>query len=209
LERLSLLNKLILFLFLTGAAMAHPHVTVDYKVTVVILEGKVTAVKHFWTFDALYSAYVLAGQGDKKDGKPTEAEFKKLATANVENLDEFGYFSSASLNKVKLAFDKPRDENMGLENNALTLSFTLPLRSPPVIGKEEFKLDVYDPTFFVSFQPGSGEFIKVEGQGCKSDYKPPAKPSTSSLSKLGESFFDNLSKDFAKDYTSSMVVSCQ
>lgn len=203
-----MLNKILLFFCLTSVAFAHPHVTVDYKATVIISEGKITAVKHFWTFDPFYTAYVLAGQGDKKDGKPTDEEFKKLAKANVENLDEFGYFTSASLNKVKLAFDKPRDEKMTLDKELLTLEFILPLRSPPLIGKEELKLDISDSTFYVAFQPGSGEFLKVEGLGCKTDYKPPAKSSTSSLSKLSESFFDNLSKDFAKDYTTSMVVSC-
>jgi ABC-type uncharacterized transport system substrate-binding protein len=203
-----LLNKFFAFLCLMGASHAHPHVTINYKAAVVITDGKVTGVKHHWQFDELFSSAMTQGLGEKKDGKPTQNDLAVMARENLSNLGELNYYTSASLNKIKLAFDKPIDGKMDFEKDKLTLSFTLPLRSPIAIEKHDFLLDIYDISFFVNFQPADGEFIKAEGAGCKADYRPPVK-TTSSLSKLGESFFDTLSNSFAKDFTSSMVISCR
>ncbi len=51
------------------AAQAHPHVWVSARAQVAYADGKVTGVRHTWSFDPEYSAYVTQGLDANKDGK--------------------------------------------------------------------------------------------------------------------------------------------
>src|SRR5436305_1936766 len=80
----------ILLLFATSvAASAHPHVWVAVKSEVLFGgDGKISGIRHAWTFDEMYSAFATQGFG--KDGKaPTSEELQPLAKVNVESLAEF------------------------------------------------------------------------------------------------------------------------
>jgi ABC-type uncharacterized transport system substrate-binding protein len=78
-------------LALIGAfpASAHPHVWVTAQANVIFgPEGKITAIRHIWVFDEMYSAFVTQGVG--KDGAlATPADLAPLAKTNVESLAEF------------------------------------------------------------------------------------------------------------------------
>ena len=51
------------------AASAHPHVWVAVKSEVLFgADGKITGIRHAWTFDEMYSAFATQGFGT--DGKP-------------------------------------------------------------------------------------------------------------------------------------------
>ena len=73
-------------------AWAHPHVWVTARAQMMFdASGKVTALRHFWTFDEAYSAFQVQGLGT--DGKlPTREQLAALAKVNVESLAEFGFF---------------------------------------------------------------------------------------------------------------------
>jgi len=52
-----------------GTVQAHPHVWVTAKAQIVYADGKVTGVRHAWSFDPEYSAFVTQGLDANKDGK--------------------------------------------------------------------------------------------------------------------------------------------
>ena len=133
------------------AAQAHPHVWVSARAQVAYADGKVTGVRHTWSFDPEYSAYVTQGLDANKDGKLSPDELASLATTNTENLAEFGYFTKLKVAGKEQAFAEPREAAMRMEGNVLTLSFLLPLKSPAAPGRGVAALEVYDPTYFVSF----------------------------------------------------------
>ena len=78
---------LVLALATTHPANAHPHVWVTARAELLYgSDGKITGVRHAWTFDRAYSAYVTQGLDADKDGKLTTEELKGLAKENTDSL---------------------------------------------------------------------------------------------------------------------------
>ena len=60
-------------------ALAHPHVYVAVRSEIVFApDGKITGVRHSWTFDEMYSAFAV--QGMVKEGKTNQSELNELAS---------------------------------------------------------------------------------------------------------------------------------
>src|SRR4051794_28888032 len=113
------------------AACAHPHVWVVVKSEVLFdPAGKITGIRHAWTFDEMYSAFATQGFGT--NGKPpNQDELQPLAKVNVESLAEFDFFTYAKHAGEKPEFGAPIDYSLDADaNKIITLHFTLPLKSP-------------------------------------------------------------------------------
>jgi ABC-type uncharacterized transport system substrate-binding protein len=205
-----------LFFFLSIAlivpyvAFAHPHVYVVARSTVVFGPGgKVVAIRHSWTFDDMYSAFAIEGLGTK-DTPPTPEQLAPLAKTNVESLAEYGYFTTAKVGGKPLEFAEPNDQSM--EANAqriVTLHFTVPLKVPADVGRA-FTFQVYDPTYFVSFDFDATTPITMADapQGCSASIFKPKPLDTGDTQKLSESFFSGLSPgaDFGIKLASRAVI---
>ncbi len=154
---------------LASPALAHPHVWVTAKAEIVYAPtAKSAAIRHAWTFDPAYSAYVTQGLDKNGDGKLTPDELQDLAKENAESLVEFDYFTALKANGTKPAFEAPREYGMTFENGQATLAFVLPLKTPARADKA-LSLEIYDPSFFVSFSIAEGaDAIKLAGapKGC-------------------------------------------
>jgi ABC-type uncharacterized transport system substrate-binding protein len=154
---------------LTPAAFAHPHVWVTAKAEIIFgPDRKVTGIRHFWTFDEAYTAYVTQGLDLNRDGKLTPDELQGLAQENTSGLAEFDYFTIVKANGKKQAFDAPREPSMLMDKKQLVMTYLLPLKNP-VSASGAFALEIDDATFFVYFTLGDGqESIKLTGAppGC-------------------------------------------
>ncbi len=145
------LFALIAWLGLASAASAHPHVFISAKAEIVYApDGSVTALKHIWSFDQAYSAYITQGLDKNGDGKLTADELVELAKVNMESLPEVSFFTIAKANGKPQEFGQPTDASLAFENTILTLSFTLPLKTPARASRS-FGLEIGDPTYFVAF----------------------------------------------------------
>ncbi|MGB6175003.1 MAG: DUF1007 family protein, partial [Methylocella sp.] len=112
-------------------AAAHPHVWVTARAQVIFdAQGKIAAIRHAWTFDEMYSAFVTEGQG-KPGQLLTKEELAPLAKTNVESLTEFDYFTYAKEASQKVEFGTPTDYSLEQrEDKLVVLRFTLPLKTP-------------------------------------------------------------------------------
>src|SRR5215208_3296192 len=63
----------------SNSARAHPHVWITAKVEVIFSASVATAIRHRWTFDPGYSAYVTQGLAKNADGKLVPDELLQLA----------------------------------------------------------------------------------------------------------------------------------
>ncbi len=216
--RISALRKALACLaclaFLAAAqpALAHPHVWVSAKANLVFApDGKVSAVRHHWTFDEAYSAFAVQGLDANGDGRTTPDELAGLAKTNTESLVEFAFFTVLKANGAKQAFAPPRNETMSYEGGRLTLHFELPL-SAAAAGRVVV-LDVSDPTFFVDFRTAEGDdAVTLDGapQGCTLKISRPKPAVTPDTKDLSESVFQSLNaaSSFASGFASRAMAAC-
>ena len=196
---------------LANAAAAHPHVWITGQEQVIFgPNGEITAIRHAWVFDEMYSAFVTEGVG-KKGAILTREDLAPLAKSNVEDLAEFGYFTHAKLQNVKVEFGAPTDYSLEERPDKLVvLRFTMPLKAPAAA--KLFSFQVYDPTYFVAFEldrQNGVSFVNAP-KGCTNNVAG-AKPLAADESKkLTESFFSGLSPgaDFGVKLASAVIVAC-
>ena len=194
------------------AAAAHPHVFVTAKETVLFgPDGTVTGVRAAWTFDDMYSSFVIQGLGDPGQ-LLTPEQLAPLAKTNVESLAEFGYFTVAKLGGHALAFAEPVDYSLAESQDKLvTLFFTLPLKTP-VRPVPALNISVYDPTYFVSFGMDEHDPVRLDAAppGCSTSVIKPRPLDGSDNQKLSEAFFANMSpgQDFGIKLASKVMVAC-
>jgi ABC-type uncharacterized transport system substrate-binding protein len=193
-------------------AAAHPHVWVTARAQVVFDErGAVKAIRHSWTFDEMYSAFVT--QGQEKDGRlMTKEDLAPLAKTNVESLAEFDYFTYAKATGQKVEFDAPAEYSLEeQQDKRIVLRFTLPLRMPASASKA-FSFQVYDPTYFVSFEMDKQNPVTLAGapKGCSVRILGANPLAAEDAKKLSESFFSGLSpgSDFGVKLASRTIIAC-
>jgi ABC-type uncharacterized transport system substrate-binding protein len=209
-----ILAALALPLCIAGSseASAHPHVFVVAKEAVIFgPDGRITGIRAAWTFDDMYSSFAIQGLGD--EGKIlTSEQLAPLAKTNVESLAEFGYFTVGKAAGKQVEFGEPTDYLMEESQDKLvTLHFTLPLKDPAVANKA-FSLQVYDPTYFVSFDFADKDPIALQGApaGCSTNVVKPRPLDSGENQKLTEAFFANMSPgmDFGIKLASRVIVAC-
>ena len=196
----------------TGIAAAHPHVWVTVRAQVIFnAEGEIEAIRHAWTFDDMYSAFVTEGQG-KPGQLLTKEELAPLAKTNVESLTEFDYFTFAKAANQNIEFAAPVDYSLEeREDKRVVLRFTLPLKVPASASRA-FSFQVYDPTYFVDFEMEKDDPIAMVGapKGCSINILGSKPLAAEETKKLTESFFSGLSPgyNFGVKLASRIIVAC-
>ena len=89
-----------------------------------------SAIRHTWAFDDMFSTYALQGIAHARKGQYTREELKPLAKVNVTSLKEFDFFTYAKADGRKAVFADPVDYWLDYNDSILTLHFTLPLKTP-------------------------------------------------------------------------------
>lgn len=151
-------------------AVAHPHVWVEVRTTVLYDQGKITGFRHRWTFDDLYTAMAIQGLDANKDGVYSREELAELAKVNIDGLREFGFFTVARLGGEAQALSEPRDYWLDHKDGVLSLEFTLPLAKALPADTEGFDFAVYDESFFIAFDFAKTDPVKLSDaapQGCR------------------------------------------
>ncbi len=147
----TLLGLIAAGLCLSAPAQAHPHVFVSAKAEVLYgPDGAVKALRHVWSFDEAYSAFITQGLDKNGDGKLSPEELAELARVNMESLPEVGFFTVAKANGKLQEFATPTEAGLVFDNRILTLTYTLPLKTPAQANRS-FGLEIGDPTYFVAF----------------------------------------------------------
>lgn len=196
-------------------AAAHPHVFVTAKSELVYgADGRMTAVRHVWTFDDMFSSMAVQGLDANGDGQYTREELAPLAEVNVTSLDEFKFFTFGKSGDKKVTFDKPRDYWLDrLADGRLVLHFTLPVKDGAAEKGAPFRVEVYDPTYFVAFEFAKEEPAKLVSAptGCGVELERPPEPDAGQQKRLSESFFTGLSpgSNFGAQFSNTLLVACK
>lgn len=150
----------LLALCLPAVANAHPHVWVDAASEVVFDKGQIIGIRHHWRFDEAFSAFAVQGLDTDNDGTLTREELQPLAQVNVESLNEYGFFTQLETSGYEAGFADPQDYWLEQDGDHLILHFTLPL-ARSIAAKGEFRLEVFDPEYFVAFSLPNTEAVRM------------------------------------------------
>lgn len=207
------LTAALIFFAIAAPASAHPHVWVQMKSELVYApDGKVTGVRHAWTFDDMFSTYATQGLESKEKGKFTREELAPLAKVNVESLKEYDYFTVANVNGKKADLKEPVDAWLEYTDNVLILHFTLPFATP--VKAQNLEVEMYDPSFFVDFSFVAKDPAQLVGApaDCKLTVLRPGESQTQSPNqpKPGEAFFNNLAPgtNYGAQFSNKLQVKC-
>ena len=149
-------------LALTAPAMAHPHILIDAKVTVVFNDaGDVIGLKHDWTFDRAFSSWVVQGLDTNGDRVTSAEELQSLADENMTGLAVFGFYTFAGSADDLMSFTPVGDQRMVYEGERTTLSYSLKATTPRPVGAA-FELGVYDPEYYVAIGFAGVEDMTLE-----------------------------------------------
>ncbi|MBA2126614.1 DUF1007 domain-containing protein [Hyphomicrobium methylovorum] len=193
--------------------VAHPHVWVTYEMTVDYDKDVVTGVDHIWSFDDAYSVMALEGLDTNNDGNYDEKELAELLKVNMEGLKEFNYFTVAKLGADKLTFKPPTNERLEYKNKVLSLHFRLTLEKPVPAKAEGLTFAVFDPSFFIAFEPEKTDSVKLASApaGCSATMiDPDAEKQDEQAKKLGDAIVQQFGGD-ALGFGSykTVAVSCK
>ncbi|MBI4724965.1 MAG: DUF1007 family protein [Rhodomicrobium sp.] len=199
---------LAMSLVLAGAASAHPHVWVTVETGIDFgPNNEITAFKHKWTFDEMYSEFAIQGLDTNGDGTYSEEELKPLAQTNVEALKEFEYFTFPFIGKAKIPLNEPRDYRIEYKDKLLTLYFTLPVTTPiPHDQIKNFNFAIYDPGMYVAMtfaKKSPVKLVPAKGLQCSPHIGDRPKGEETALAQLGENIdpASNIGSQFAERVT--------
>lgn len=201
-------------LVFAAPARAHPHVWITMTTELVYApDGAVTAVRHSWAFDELYSAFAVQGLDRKTKGVFTRDELAPLAKVNIKSLKDYDYFTFATVDGKKVPFAAPSDDYwLDYKDAVLTLHFTLPFQQP--VKAKDLLIEIYDPTIYVDFEFAKENPVAAAGipAQCKLTYKqPPEMKMVLGKGKpLGEAFFNSLTpaQNWGAQFANKILVTC-
>jgi ABC-type uncharacterized transport system substrate-binding protein len=192
---------------------AHPHVFITVGVEVQYdSQGQMTGVRHRWAFDKMYSASAILGLDKNGDGKYERTELDELAKLNVESLKEFEYFTFMKIEGDPVTFADPVDYYVEADDQGLlTLSFTLPAKSPAKHGSLNVDLSVYDPSFFIAFSFAEKNPVSLAAaapSGCRIAVKRPDQEQANN--QLTEDMFSGAaSVDYGAGFADTAEIVCR
>jgi ABC-type uncharacterized transport system substrate-binding protein len=192
-----------------SAAQAHPHVWITATSELIYApDGSFTGVRHAWTFDDMFSTYALQGLETKTKGVYTREELGPLAQTNVESLKEYGFFTFAKADGKKEKFLEPVDYFLEYKDAALTLHFTLPLKTPAK--PKQLTVEVFDPEFFIDFGFAKKDPVTLVGApaACQMQFQRP-NDGAANAQKLGEqTFMGGDNSNYGAMFANKITVDC-
>jgi ABC-type uncharacterized transport system substrate-binding protein len=190
-------------------AQAHPHVWITASSELIYApDGSITGVRHAWTFDDMFSTYALQGLETKVKGVYSREELAPLAQTNVESLREFAFFTFAKADGKKEKFLEPVDYFLEYKDAALTLHFTLPLKTP--VKPKQLALEVFDPSYFIDFQLADQDPIKLVGAptACQMKFQRPNDGSANAQRLSEQNFMSGDNSNYGAMFANKITVQC-
>lgn len=164
-----------LAVFWAGAALAHPHILIDAEVELVFDEaGGLERLRHDWTFDPFFSAWMVQGLDTDGDGIVSPAEMQELADENMIGLSEYRFYTYGVLGSRDIGFVPVGDQAMRHEDGRVTLGYSL-APTAPVTAAGRLELAVNDPEYYVAITFADLSSVTLTGApaACALDLHPP------------------------------------
>jgi len=140
------------------AAVAHPHVFIDSRITLSFEQGMFQGIGLQWTFDPMFSAMILGDYDPGHTGRFDTAHAAALKEGAFDNLVNYHYFvaiwlGGKPLRKLVIQEFTPSVQEKG----RLVYNFFIPVKIPVTVEDKTVLLTVYDDSYYVAF-----DILRVE-----------------------------------------------
>lgn len=158
-------------------AMAHPHMWIDAKVTLIFNANReLVEIRQTWLFDEMFSSYAALGTDKKEKGVPDQSELDKIRNNWMSALADpmSDYFTSATLDGKPVKLGEASSSSIKWDRSVkrIALGFALPLIQPIKVGQQPVVINIADPTYFVSYDLTRPESVAMENAPprCKASF---------------------------------------
>lgn len=137
-----------------GPALAHPHVFIDTRIEVILNDrNEATALRISWTYDDLYSLYIVGDMGldPDWDGKLTAEEEAQLTGFDMEWIEGFDGDTYPLMDGKALALTGPRDWTAAYAGGKITSTHMRDFVTPVPVGADPLVVQVYDPGYYTAY----------------------------------------------------------
>lgn len=138
-----------------GPALAHPHVWIETQIEVILNDrNEATGVRISWTYDDLYSLYIVGDMGldPDWDGKLTPEEEARLSGFDMDWDPAFPGDTYALQGETPLALSRPQDWTATYAGEKITSTHLRSFDAPvPLSGAVPLIIQVYDPGYYVAY----------------------------------------------------------
>jgi ABC-type uncharacterized transport system substrate-binding protein len=155
-------------LLAAGPALAHPHIWIDTKIEIVINDrNEATGVRISWTYDDLYSLYVVGDMGldPDWDGVLTPEEGTRLSGFDMNWDADFAGDTYALQGEVALELSRPEAWTADYAGGKITSTHLRQFAAPVPVGGEPLVVQVYDPGYYVAYSIPFDPVV-TGGNGC-------------------------------------------
>jgi ABC-type uncharacterized transport system substrate-binding protein len=137
---------------MAAPAAAHPHVFIDYTVTILCGADRITGVRIAWTFDEMYSASLFHDYTSRPKGPLSAADIAELEKGAFQDSAEDHYFIDITFGAKALPVTRATDFDASYDGRRMTYRFTIPVDLAP--GQRTGILDVasFDTEFYIDFE---------------------------------------------------------
>jgi len=157
-------------------ANAHPHVFVEANLEIVRNDdGAVTALRHVWRFDELFSSTVLLDFDADASGDLNQDELDEVSKAVTQSIKEQGWFTEVRRGEKSLDFEGPDKILVDYTDGQVLMFFEATFGEPVKTGQEKFRVSVADPTYYVAMDVANEAAVQIRGhaeQCAVSIYRP-------------------------------------
>jgi ABC-type uncharacterized transport system substrate-binding protein len=199
-----------------GPVQAHPHVWIDTRIEVVINDrNEATGLWISWTYDDLFSLYILGDMGLDQDwdGKLTPEEEATLAGFDMNWEEGYAGDTHALKGGVDLALSRPKDWSALYAGGKITSTHFRSFDAPIALGAEPLIVQAYDPGYYtayvIAFDP-----VLSGGTGCLAEaYAPDLAAADEKMKQALAEFTPdvNLEDEFpaiGRNYAEEVRVTC-
>jgi ABC-type uncharacterized transport system substrate-binding protein len=132
---------------------AHAHIFIDYTVQAVFEEETLKGVRASWTFDRMFSAFIIKQFDKDKNGRLSKKESDQVFHQSFQNLKSKHYFTYVRVNGEKRPTPRIREFRARIVGNSDVVRYTffLPLSVHATPENTSVSVFFFDPVIYVSF----------------------------------------------------------
>lgn len=155
-------------------ARGHPHVFIDGGADFIFSDGRLTALRITWTYDAFATLYYLQEMGVDPDGDMvlSEAERTLLVEDHTSWIGGFEGDSYLSVDGTPAPLSGPYEGRARLEEGRLSIVFLRALETPVPAEGLRATAKLYDPTFFIAYSVTLPPLAEGIGHACRTRVDP-------------------------------------